>query len=80
MKGIKTTVTVETTYSFDITEDNGFDLIDFNDLEGILEVANSVKKNPQYYCSAFGLEDSEIRYDEDTKVTNVVVNFIKEAG
>lgn len=79
MKGIKTTVTVETTYSFDITEDNGFDLIDFNNLEDILEVVNSVKKNPQHHCSAFGLEDSEIRYDEGTKVTNVVVNFIKEA-
>lgn len=80
MKGIKATVTIETTYSFDITEDNGFDGIDFEDLEAIVDVSQRVKNMPQDYCHPFSedTEDSEIRYDQHTKVSNVKVEFIKE--
>lgn len=78
MKGIKATVTIETTYSFNVTEDNGFDGIDFNDLESILDVTQGIKNNPQNYCSAMGLEDEDLRYDQSTKVANVKLDFIKE--
>ncbi|AUR87456.1 hypothetical protein NVP1101O_045 [Vibrio phage 1.101.O._10N.261.45.C6] len=77
-KGIKAKVTIETTYSFDITPENGFDGVNFDDLESVLDISKSVKANPQNYCSAFGEEDSEIRYDQETKVSNVKVEFIEE--
>ena len=78
MEGIKATITIETTYSFDVIPENGFEGVDFNDLESILDVTQGIKNNPQNYCSAMGLEDEEIRYDQSTKVSNVKLDFIKE--
>ncbi len=77
MKGIKVIVKETKCYSFDITEENGFDNIDFDDLDEVHTLISNVKYDPTTYCNPKTKSDYEIVYDQDSEF-DVKVEMIKQ--